>query len=167
MATVAKIMMGGSVRRIGNDVLASPRAFWIGAPIEDHARTAMIGAAEDFPYAPGTFAGPTGVRITIAARVSFPRSPESSTPAKDAAKEGGEGPQTRFIAFGKGSHRRNTAGGDPNPVAPSALDTEVVLTKIQVVDDPTDSGATKLGPGVFANSKVAVLPAPGKIRIGN
>jgi hypothetical protein len=167
MATVARKMMGGSVRRIGNDVLASPRAFSIGAPIEDHARTAMIGAAEDFPYAPGTFASPAGVRITIAARVCLPRSLESSTPAKDAAKEGGEGPPTRLIAFGKGSHRRNRAGEDPNPVAPSALDTEVVLTKIQVVDDATDSGATKLGPGVFADPEAAIVPAPGKIRISN
>jgi hypothetical protein len=28
----------------------------------------------------------------------------------------GKGPQTRHIAFGKGSHRRNRAGGDPNPI---------------------------------------------------
>jgi hypothetical protein len=28
----------------------------------------------------------------------------------------GKGPQTRCIAFGKGSHRRNRAGGDPNPI---------------------------------------------------
>ncbi len=28
----------------------------------------------------------------------------------------GMGPQTRYIAFGKGSHRRNRAGGDPNPI---------------------------------------------------
>ena len=28
----------------------------------------------------------------------------------------GMGPQTRRIAFGKGSHRRNRAGGDPNPI---------------------------------------------------
>jgi hypothetical protein len=28
----------------------------------------------------------------------------------------GKGPQTRCIAFGKGSHRRNGAGGDPNPI---------------------------------------------------
>ncbi len=48
------------------------------------------------------------------------------------------GPQTRFIAFG-------------NSAASSALDKEVVLTKIQAVDDPTDSGATKLGPGVFTD----------------
>jgi hypothetical protein len=27
----------------------------------------------------------------------------------------GPGPQTRCIAFGKGSHRRSNAGGDPNP----------------------------------------------------
>jgi hypothetical protein len=115
MATVVKKMMGGSVRRIGNDVLASPRAFSIGAPIEDHARTAMIGAAEDFPYAPGTLASPAGVRITIAARVCLPRSLESSTPAKAAAKEGGEGPQTRLIAFGKGST------GEAEPVGTRTL----------------------------------------------
>jgi hypothetical protein len=141
MATVANMMMGGSVRRIGNDVLASPRAFSRGAPIEGRERTAMIGAAEDFPPAPGTFASPAGGWIIIAARGSLPRPPESSTAVKDAAREGG--------------------------AAPSALDTEVVLTKIQVVDDPTDSGATKLGPGVFVAHRVATWPAPGKMRIGN
>ena len=136
MTTVAKtVMMGGSVRRIGNNVLASPRAFSLGAPIEGRERTAMIGAAENFPYAQGTFASPAGVRITIAARVSFPRSPESSTPAKDAAREGG--------------------------AAPSALDTEVVLTEIHVVDDPRDSGARKLGPGVFVGTQGRDLAGPG------
>jgi hypothetical protein len=37
----------------------------------------------------------------------------------EAAQEtpsAGKGPQTRCIAFGKGSHRRNRAGGDPNPI---------------------------------------------------
>jgi hypothetical protein len=135
MATVTKMMMGGSVRRIGNDVLASPRAFSIGAPIEGRERTAMIGAAENFPRAQGIIASPAGVRITIAARVSSPRTPESSTPTKDAAREGG--------------------------AAPSALDTEVVLTEIHVVDDPRDSGARKLGPGVFIDTRGQNLAGPG------
>ena len=127
MATVRNMMMGGSVRRIGNDVLASPRAFLMGAPIEGRARTAMIGAAEDFPRALGTLASSAGARITIAARGSFPRPPESSTPTKDAAREGG--------------------------AAPLALNTEVVLTEIHVADDPRDSGARKLGPGVFVGTR--------------
>jgi hypothetical protein len=127
MATVTNMMMGGSVRRIGNDVLASPRAFLMGAPIEGRETTAMIGAAENLPRAQGTFAGHAGARITIAARGSFPRPPESSTPTKDAAREGG--------------------------AAPLALNTEVVLTEIHVADDPRDSGARKLGPGVFVGTR--------------
>jgi hypothetical protein len=161
MATVAKMLMGDSVRRIGNDVLASPRAFSIGAPIEGRERTAMIGAADNFPRAPGTFAGPAGARITIAARGSFPRPPEPSTQTRGATREGGAGPQTRCIALGKGSHRRNRAGGDPNPAALSAIDTEVVLTEIHVVDDPRDSGARKLGPGVFVGPRGRNLAGPG------
>jgi len=143
MTTVAQeLMMGGSVRRIGNNVLASPRAFLLGAPIEGRERTAMIGAAEDLPYARATFVRRAGVRITIAARVSRPRcAPESSTPAKDAAREGG--------------------------AVSSALDTEVVLTKTQVVDDPTDSGAGKVGPGALVGLRDRSLAAPGEMRIGN
>ncbi len=153
MATMTK-MMGDSVRRIVKDILASPRAFAIGAPIEGRERTAMIGAAEDFPCAQGAFTSPAGTRITIAARGSFPRPPEPSTPAKDAAREGGAGPQTRFITFGR-------------PAAPSAIDTEVVLTEIQVVDDPRDSGAMKLGPGVFVGAAGRNLAGPGQERIDN
>ncbi len=154
MASMTKMMMGDSVRRIVKDVLASPRAFPIGAPIEGRERTAMIGAAEDFPWARGTLASSAGTRITIAARVSFPRPPEPSTPAKDAAREGGVGPQTRFIASGK-------------PAAPSAIDREVVLTEIQVVDDPRDSGAMKLGPGVFVGAACRSLAGPRQKRMGN
>jgi hypothetical protein len=135
MATGAKTMMGDFERRIGNDVLASPRAFSIGAPIEGRDRTAMIGAAEDLPRARGTMAGPAGARITIAARESIPRPPESSTPAKDAAREGG--------------------------AAPLAIDREVVLTEIHVVDDPRNSGARKLGPGVFVGAQGRNLAGPG------
>jgi hypothetical protein len=36
--------------------------------------------------------------------------------------------------------------------APSAIDTEVVLTEIHGVDDPRNSGAWKLGPGVFVGA---------------
>jgi hypothetical protein len=136
MATVAKIVMGDFVRRIGNDVLASPRAFSIGAPIEGRERTAMIGAADHLPCAPGTFASPAGARITIAARGSIPRPPESSTPAKDAAREGGA-------------------------ALLLAIDKEVVLTEIHVVDDPRDSGARKAGPGVFLGAQGRNLAAPG------
>ncbi len=135
MASMTKMMMGDSVRRIVKDVLASPRAFPIGAPIEGRERTAMIGAAENFPRAQGAFASPAGTRITIAAREGFTRPPESSTPAKDAAREGG--------------------------AAPSAIDTEVVLTEIQVVDDPRDSGAMKLGPGVFVDAADRSRTNPG------
>jgi hypothetical protein len=126
MVTVAKMMMGDSKRRIGNDVLASPRAFLIGAPIEGRERTAMIGAAEDSPQVRGTFASPAGARIPITARGSFPRPPGPSTQMRNAAKEGG--------------------------AAPSAIDTEVVLTEIHGVDDPRNSGAWKLGPGVFVGA---------------
>jgi hypothetical protein len=136
MATVAKkVMMGDFERRIGNNVLASPRAFLIGAPIEGRARTAMIGAADHFPCAQETREGPAGARITIAARGSFPRPPESSTPAKDAAREGG--------------------------AAPLAIDREVVLTEIHVVDDPRNSGAGKLGPGVLVDARSRKLAGPG------
>jgi len=95
----------------------------------------MIGAAENFPPAQGTLASPAGVRITIAARGSFPRPPESSTQTRDAAREGG--------------------------AVPSAFDTEVVLTEIHVVDDPRDSGARKLGPGVFVSTQGRNLSGPG------
>ena len=95
----------------------------------------MIGAAENLPRAQWTFASPAGARITIATRVSLPRPPESSTPIKDAAREGG--------------------------AAPSAIDTEVVLAKIHLVDDPRDSGARKLGPGVFVGTRGRELVGPG------
>ena len=132
---MARMMMGGSVWKIGNDVLASPRAFLIGAPIEGRARTAMIGAAENLPRTRGTVTSPAGTRITIAARGFLPRLPESSTPAKDAAREGG--------------------------AAPLAIDREVVLTEIHMVDDPRNSGAGKLGPGVFVGAQGRNPAGPG------
>jgi hypothetical protein len=101
----------------------------------------MIGAADNLPRVRGTVASPAGTRITIAARGSFPRLPESSTAAKDAAREGG--------------------------AALLAIDREVVLTEIHVVDGPRNSGARQLGPGVFVGPQGQTLAGPGYKRIGN
>ena len=128
MASVAAMMTrGGSVLRVVNHVLASPRAFSIGAPIEGSEETAMIGAAENSPRADGTPEISTGTRMTIAVKSPSLRSPASSTP-KDAATESAD--------------------------APLAIDTDVALAKTHVVDDPSDSGAIKLGPGVFIGTPV-------------
>ncbi len=134
MATVANMMMGVSVRRIGNDVLASPRAFSIGAPIEGRADTAMIGAAANFPRPHGVLVIPGPTRMTIYVTFS-PHLPESSPP-KDTATE-------------EVAQRNAQWLGTLGARAPLAIDTEVVLAGTQEVDDPRDSGAWKLSPGVF------------------
>jgi len=134
-ATAAALPAGNSGRKMEDPVemrteasvssvnynVASPRAFLRSAPIEGRDDTAMIGAAANYPRVPGTFAIPDDTRITIAVRSSS-CPPEPST-GGGAAKEG-----------------RN---------APVAIDTEVVLARIHMVDDPRDSGARKLRPGVF------------------
>jgi hypothetical protein len=113
---------GVSVLRVRDQVLASPRALTIGAPIENREATAMIGAAEYSPRADGTFTSPADPRMTIPVVSSFRRTPESST-RKDTAMESAK------VSFAK--------------------DTEVVLARIHRVDDRRGSGARKLGPGVF------------------
>jgi len=104
-----------------SDVLASPRISVRSAPIEGSDKTAMIGAAENCPREKGIFPIPGDTRIPIALR-SFSCPPESSTP-KDTATESAD--------------------------APSARDTEVGPAQVHRADDPSGSGAKKLGPGVF------------------
>jgi hypothetical protein len=64
--------------------------------------------------------GPSGSKITRARKKKRPgtsggrRNQEGEALNQTASV--GKGPQTRCIAFGKGSHRRNRAGGDPNPI---------------------------------------------------
>ncbi len=160
---------GGLVRRIANEMLASPRALLMDAPIEGHDPTVMIGAAEDFPRRNGIRTIPVPMRMTIDVtgirdpnrdisrlgalpnatyRVWGPtisaRPPESSTP-KDAAMEGA-------------AQRAAARWVSQWVCAPFARDTDVVLAKIHAVDDARDSGARMLRPGVF--SPCAGLEAP-------
>jgi hypothetical protein len=128
MASDAVMMIKG-VSEV-NDLMASPRAFWMGAPIDGRAGTARIGAAENFPRAHGDRAIPAGRRLTIAVqgtpRASYhagasaaasPRPPESST-VRDTATESAQ--------------------------APSASDTDVVPARVHGVD--------RLAPGVKGGS---------------
>jgi hypothetical protein len=130
---VTVMKKGGSVRRTAIDVLASPRTFWVGAPVEPGDPTTTIGAATTFPRVPGIRAIPIPTRMIIDA-VFFPCTTESSTP-KDAATEG--------------ARERNAQWSEaPEADASLAIDREVVLARIHEVDDPRDSGAGKLSPGV-------------------
>jgi len=54
-----------------NYIIASPRAFLMGAPIEGRSELAMIGAAENFPRPDGE------IEVTIGTRVIFSLSPET------------------------------------------------------------------------------------------
>ena len=153
MATKAVIIKGGSVRRIANERLASPRVFSIDAPLEDHDQTAMIGAAEDFPRPHGIRTIPVSTRMTIDVTLS-PRPPESSTP-KDAAMEGA-------------SQREASRWVRQWVCTPFASDTDVVLAGIQAGDDARDSGAGKLSPGVFSPcAGLAVRSPASSRRFGN
>jgi len=102
--------------------VASPRIVMRSAPIAGRDETAMIGAAENSLRAGGTCKIPLGTQMTIGANVSSPRPPEPSTPW-NAARESAD--------------------------APFGIDTDVLLVQVTGVDDPRDSGAVKLGPGVF------------------
>ncbi len=140
----AKIQ-GGLVRRIANEMLASPRALLMDAPIEGHDPTVMIGAAEDFPRRNGIRTIPVPTRMTIDVTMSA-RPPESSTP-KDAAMEGA-------------AQRAAARWVSQWVCAPFARDTDVVLAKIHTVDDARDSGARMLRPGVFSPCAGLEVPSP-------
>jgi hypothetical protein len=125
---------GGSVRRTAIDLLASPRTFWVGAPVESGDPTTRIGAATTFPRVQGIRAIPRPTRMIIHAAF-LPCTTESSTP-REAATEG--------------AHERNAQWLEtPKADASLASDKEVVPAGIHEVDDARDSGARKLSPGVF------------------
>ena len=119
MASVAAKMIRG-VRVVWN--VASPRIVIRGAPIAGRDKTAMIGAADNSLRAGGTARVPLGTQMTIVTNVSSSRPPE---------------PLAQWNAA------RQSAD------APFAIDRDVLLAQVAGVDDPRDSGAVKICPGVL------------------
>jgi hypothetical protein len=138
--------------------VTSPRTSRRDAPITDQDPTAWIGAAVISPRVSGTLVVPIDTRVPIYIQSSSPYPPEASTRR--------DGDSQREVSCWTGTPACDTPHrGTRTPIATEsasalcARDTEVVLNKIHVVDDPRDSGARTSGPGVFFTPWVgAFLP---------
>lgn len=180
---------------VTDGIVASPRVFYMSAPIQAVWTSALIGAAEISPRAWGTSRKSLRTRMTIAGRQTggpARRSAWGAVSPQQMNDMGGRarGPQRETGRWGRaltgetepvGTRVRASSRRPPKPstqgnegpqrdmsrgktpavtesaAVPATPDTEVALAKIHAVDEPRDSGAGELSPGVFLESKCARL----------